>query len=118
MAEDSLVSMKNSNAIEPSSRQAWLEIIAKVLDLAAVIHGKELTQTEVEFWKQTLSKYKREHIERAFHEQLGESIYFPKPAEIRERIQQFILDEQPTLVEKVRRELAETSKIHGEEKKQ
>ena len=114
MADDKLAVTNGSNAIEKSSPNTAKLATAYGLDLSAAIFGKDLTGVEVDFWQQALGKYKPEHIARAFKRHCADSMYFPKPGEIREIIREFMRDEQPTVGEIYRRQLAEPSRFDAE----
>lgn len=57
-----------------------------MLDLAAKMTNYELMPQEGRLWAETLSRHPAEAIEWAFIEYLKVGQFFPKPAEILERI--------------------------------
>jgi hypothetical protein len=87
--------------------------VARGLDLAAAVLGKDLLPEEVEFWQETLANYKPEHIATAFREHCRIEMYFPRPAEIVDRIGELVASESPSPGEVLRRQLEDENKRKG-----
>ncbi len=87
-ANNSLERQKNSLETM-SQRYSQAETLEKGLMLMAQIFSKELIPEEVTAWKVALSKQPAPAIEWAFKDYLEAGQYFPRPAEISERIQQW-----------------------------
>jgi len=79
-------------AIVPQSSKvsASAAAVAQMLDLAATMYSRELTPEESRFWKELLEPYPPAAIETAFKQHLGASEFFPKPSEIRLRVEGFM----------------------------
>lgn len=99
----------NSNSAIVKDSTAFAEV-AKGLDLAAGLWPRDLTERVIEFWKQEFSRYKPEHVKRAFEEHCGNEDFFPTPNQIKLRIREYIADEAPGPAAKIREQMKQTSR--------
>lgn len=79
---NSMPSKPDSNATGNDCGGPTAEKLVKMLDLAAAIYGKELTDLEVQLWLGFFRESPSPAIEYAFLEHMREAQWFPKPTEI------------------------------------
>lgn len=107
MDSNNLAQIPSNNKISKQSSEDSRAVLCEWLVVTASVMNKDFTKAEAQLWGELVGHYPAAKIEKAFREYLREGKFFPKPADIIERIREYILDEQPSPAEKVRMELAE-----------
>jgi hypothetical protein len=108
---DKIVPSKNSNAIIKFSSTAQSVLCS--LELATAIFGKDLVAKEADFWQEELARFKPEHIMAAFRAHCRSEMFFPRPVEIIERIEEIVTAEAPSPGEILRRQLEDENRRKG-----
>jgi hypothetical protein len=81
--------LRQNNSLNLISPQSLPTAIEKQLILAGQVFSKHLVPEEIELWETSLSKQPAEAVEWAFTEHLKVGQFFPKPAEILERVREW-----------------------------
>ena len=112
--DNKIVPTPGNSKISVQSSTDSLETAGKWLIVTASIMGKDLTEAEALVWKKLLAPYPAAKIDHAFRKHVENEVFFPKPAEILGLIREEMRNEQPTVGEIYRRQLAEPSRFDAE----
>jgi hypothetical protein len=91
------VTRKQRNLLEDGETQMSSEMSSeeRCLRVTALIFSKDLTTEEAQVWRNVLSRYSAKAIDYAFDQWNRKESFFPKPAQITEILDAYVLSHEP-----------------------